>query len=157
MKKFFALILLILTITGCTAIEEFNKKLENISKSLPTSNSTSSSSEEINLVANTHGKGKFENAKVTIKTSELNPNSREVTLTGYYTNTTKSYQKMVMIEVDIKDKDGDIVNQGSFSIEGINAGEKVNFSKSSHKQGNTYFILKKDQYIDRKSWKVSIF
>lgn len=159
MKRIFIFILLILAITGCTAIEEFNKKLENINKSLPTS--SSSGTEVIELVANTGGKGKFENAKVTIKPRELNSNSREVNLSGYYTNTTKSYQKMVKIEVDIKDKDGDTIKRGYFYIEDINAGERKNISKIKQAtiggNGIITFYLEKDEYIDRKSWKVSIF
>ncbi|MDD7411057.1 MAG: FxLYD domain-containing protein [Fusobacterium gastrosuis] len=160
MKKIVYSLMLLLMVTGCTAINEFNKKLEDFHKSLPVYSSGSSSSasgakEIINLNVATRGLGKFENAKIVIVPNRLG--SKEVSITGYYVNTSKSYQEFVAITADVYDRDGDRVASILFKINDIRPGERKNISKANNKNELNMNIIDKDHRINDKSWKFEVF
>lgn len=160
MKKIIYSLMLLLVVTGCTAINEFNKKLEDFHKSLPVYSSGSSSSasgakEIINLNVATRGLGKFENAKINIMPSISNGGDRRVILTGYYTNTSKNYQSIIRITADTYDKDGDRAGAIEFFASDIRPGEKINFEKFEKKNDNLDY-LPIGHTINQKSWKFEI-
>lgn len=155
MRKILSFLLLVVAMTGCTAIEEFNKKLEDIHKSLPTysGNITSSSSKKgqvINITTNTKGIGRFENAKITIIEDEY---GYDLKLSGYYINTSKKYQNYVTIKADTADKDGDRVGSVLFIINDIRVGERKNLTKIELSSS----VLPPGQYIVPSSWRIETF
>lgn len=129
MKKIFYLFTLSFLLVSCTALDNFNKKLENIHNAMNGGSSSSTSGTSQTIISlnslSAKGKGKVVDAKLVIKQIG---NTKTAHLEGYYINTSNTTQNLVMY-FNIMGNDGYVLQRASYFANGIAPNQKFNLAE----------------------------